>query len=306
MKIDYSVVIPVYNSEKSLEELCSGIISVFKKSEKNIEIIFVDDFSSDDSWEKIKILKENYPEIVKGIKLSKNFGQHNATLCGFNFSNGEYIITIDDDLQTMPPEINKLIAAQKENNSDLTYGISSNKKHSAYRNIGSKSLKKTSKKLYNAPGEGSSFRLINKELVKKILQHNHNFIYLDEIFFWYTDEIAFVEVEHCKRKYEKSGYSSRKLLKLFSNIIIYYTTIPLKFMVYGGMIFSIISFILGIIFIVKKIFFNVPLGYTSLMVTILFSTSIILLGLGTIGEYLRRIYMVQNKKPSYSIKKILK
>lgn len=306
MKIDYSVVIPVYNSEDSLEELCSGIISVLKKTKKNIEIIFIDDFSTDDSWGKIKILKENYPEIVKGIKLRKNFGQHNATLCGFNFSNGEYIITIDDDLQTMPSEIDKLIAAQKNNDTDLTYGISSNKKQSAYRKLGSKSLKKTSKKLYDSPGEGSSFRLISNALVKNVLQHNHNFIYLDEIFFWYTDEIAFVEVEHCKRKYKKSGYSSRKLLKLFSDIIINYTTIPLKLMVYGGLMFSIISFIVGIVFIVKKILFNVPLGYTSIMVTVLFSTSIILFGLGTIGEYLRRIYMVQNKKPSYSIKKILK
>jgi undecaprenyl-phosphate 4-deoxy-4-formamido-L-arabinose transferase len=100
-------------------------------------------------------------------------------------------------------------------------------------------------------------------------------------------------------------YSTRKIWNLLTNIMIYYTTVPLKLMVWGGLLSSAFFLVLSIIFAARKIFFNVPLGYTSLIVAILFSTSLILLSLGIIGEYLSRIYMVQNKKPLYSIKKVL-
>ena len=128
---------------------------------------------------------------------------------------------------------------------------------------------------------------------------------VDELLLWYTNNINFKQVEHHKRKEKKSGYSFTKLFKLAVNITIYYTAVPLKIMIYGGFISSLISFFFGIYFIARKIIFNVPLGYTSIIVAILFSTSIILFSLGIIGEYLSRIYMVQNKKPPYSIKKIL-
>ncbi|MCF8338486.1 MAG: hypothetical protein K9I74_10955, partial [Bacteroidales bacterium] len=120
------------------------------------------------------------------------------------------------------------------------------------------------------------------------------------------EDIAFVEVEHHARKHNKSGYSHGKLLKLFFNVTVYYTAIPLKVMTYLGLISSVISFGFAIRFIIRKLFFDVPLGYTSIIVTILFAAGLILLSLGIIGEYLNRIYIVQNKKPPYSIKKVLK
>jgi len=112
-------------------------------------------------------------------------------------------------------------------------------------------------------------------------------------------------VTHLPRKYRKSGYTYRKLVHLVTNILLYYTMLPLKFLVYGGLTFSLITFGFGVFQIIKKVVFDVPLGYTSLIVAILFSTSIILFSLGIIGEYLRRIYMAQNLKPPFSIQKIL-
>ena len=173
------------------------------------------------------------------------------------------------------------------------------------RNIGSQSLKKSAKVFHNSPGEGSSFRLLTADLAKKILHHEQNFIFLDEVLLWYTDDISFVEVKHLPRKYQQSGYSFTKLIRLFTNLVLYYTMVPLKFLVYGGFIISLVTFFVGLSFIIKKLVFNVPLGYTSLIVTILFSTSIILFSLGVLGEYLSRIYQVQNRKPPYSIKKII-
>ncbi|MBE0646756.1 MAG: glycosyltransferase family 2 protein [Bacteroidales bacterium] len=301
----YSIVIPVFNSEDSLEELFLGIKTLFEARNESYEVIFVEDHGKDGSWQVLKKLKDEYPDLIKAIRLSKNFGQHNATLCGFGFARGEFIITIDDDLQTPPAEIAKLIDAMANEPVDLVYGISGKKNHSRARNLGSASLKKSSKALHGSPGEGSSFRLITKDLVDKIREHHQHFIYLDEVLFWYTDDISFVEVIHLPRKYKQSGYSWGKLMHMMANILLYYTMLPLKFLVYGGFFFSLVTFGYGVFHIIKKWLFDVPLGYTSLIVAILFSTSIILFSLGVIGEYLRRIYEVQNRKPPFSIQKII-
>lgn len=305
-RVDYSVVVPVYNAEETLVSLFEGITSAFESLRKSFEVIFVDDGSKDQSWKVLTYLKKDYPDKVKAIRLAKNYGQHNAIFCGLSFVKESDVITIDDDLQTPPEEIIKLIKKYEETNADLVYGYYKRKKHNLWRNLGSKFLKKTSKTFYNAPGEGSSFKLIENKLVKDILNHYQNFVYIDELFLWYTEDIAFVEVRHISRKGGGSGYTAGKLLRLFFNITIYYTAVPLKLMTATGLIASLISFGFGVRFIIRKIFFDVPLGYTSMIVTILFSTSLILLSLGIIGEYLNRIYLVQNKKPPYSIKKILK
>jgi glycosyltransferase involved in cell wall biosynthesis len=303
-EVEYSVIVPVFNSEASLEELFSRLTSVMESIGKGYEFIFVDDCSLDNSWDVLKKIKQEHPQTFTAIRLAKNFGQHSATFCGFNFAKGNYIITLDDDLQCPPEEIPKLIRAMEENDSELVYGIYKRKKHSLYRNLGSKSIKNVSS-LLGKPKDGSSFRLISKNIIQKILVHHQNFVFIDEILNWYTDYISFVLVEHHRRKYKSSGYSHRKIWSMFANIVFYYTTAPLKLMVYGGLVSSVFFFILSIFFVLKKILLNVPLGYTSLIVAILFSTSLILLSLGVIGEYLSRIYMVQNKKPLYSVKKVL-
>ena len=302
---NFSVVVPVYNSEDTLEELFIRIKDVFNEMGKSFEVIFVEDGSMDNSWSILSKIKKEYPKLIKAIKLNRNFGQHNATMCGFGFAEGEKIITIDDDLQNPPEEITKLIDAFQEKECDVVYGIYSKKQHSISRNMLSKSIKKSSKLFHKRIGKGSSFRIISSKIIKKIMEHNLNFIFIDEVLQWYTDNISFIAVEHHKRINKKSGYSARKLFDLASNLMYYYTSIPLKIMIYTGLIISVLSFLLALKFIAQKIFFNVPLGYTSVIVIILFSTSIIVFSLGIIGGYLSRIHTVQNKKPSFNIEKVL-
>lgn len=304
LKNFYSVVIPVFNSHSSLRELFHGISETFRKESTLFEVIFVDDFSQDGSWEVLMSLQRENPGLVRAIRLARNFGQHNATLCGLTFARGDRIITIDDDLQTPPAEINKLIVCREEHDHDLVYGISRLKHHSMARNLGSRSLKVSARTFHQSRGEGSSFRLISRELCDRIILHRQNFIFLDEVMQWYTDDIGFTEVEHLPRRYDRSGYSFAKLFSLLANIVLYYTMMPLKLLVYGGLAISFVTFLYGLFFIFKKIVFDVPLGYTSLIVTILFSTSIILFGLGVLGEYLSRMYQIQNGKPPYSIKRV--
>lgn len=302
MMPEYSVVVPVYNSSESLEELFQRIEHTMNDLNRSFEVIFVDDDSSDDSWTKLKSLQQANSGNITVIRLARNFGQHNATICGIAQATGTFIITIDDDLQNPPEEIKKLIEAMENSDADLVYGIYEKKQHSMVRNIGSSAIKISSRHLFRTKGYGSSFRLMRSSVGKRLLDHQINFIYIDELFNWYTSHIGYVLVEHHKRPYQNSGYTSHSLFSLFSNLVIYYTAIPLRIMVYGGLITSFLSLLTGIFFLYRKIVHDVPLGFTSLIVAILFSTSIILLSLGVIGEYLSRIYMVQNNKPPYSIK----
>ena len=302
----YSVIVPVYNSQHSLEELTERLDNTFRSVSETYEVLFVDDRSTDESWHILKEIRKKHPGRVRLIRLARNFGQHNATLCGMRFAKGDFIITIDDDLQSLPDDIPLLIREQETSDCDVVYGITSGRKsHNLIRNSGSLLVKKTSKRLRNTPGEGSSFRLIRKNITDKLAEHTSYFAFIDEMLLWHTDSVRFAEVRHLPRKHDQSGYSAAKLLKLVTNLIIFYTDAPLKILSYGGFFASFISFVMAVIFIIKKLFYNVPLGYTSLIVAILFSTSIILFSLGIIGEYLSRIYKVQNRKPPYSIQTVL-
>lgn len=305
MNPEYSVVVPVYNSCESLEELFHRIEQTMVKLEKTYEIIFVDDDSADNSWNTLEQMHKANPGKVTAIRMARNFGQHNATLCGIAQASGAYIITIDDDLQNPPEEIAKLINTMQHSDADLVYGIYDKKQHSIARNLGSGAMKATSRRIYSTKGRGSSFRLMTSTIGKNLLKHQINFIYIDELFNWYTSHIAFVVVDHQKRPYQKSTYTSHRLFSMLGNLVIYYTAIPLRVMVYIGFISAFLSFLTGAKFIYNKMVHDVPLGFTALIVTILFSTGIILLSLGVIGEYLSRIYMVQNRKPPYSIKTAL-
>ncbi len=302
---DFSIVVPVYNSSESLEELFRRIGQTMYKLERSFEVIFVDDDSTDSSWKVLASLQKENPAAITAIRLARNFGQHNATICGIAQATGSFIITIDDDLQNPPEEMTKLVESMKETDADLVYGIYGKKHHSMARNLGSGALKGWSRRVFKTKGNGSSFRLMKSSLAKKLLNHQINFIYIDELFNWYTNHISFVLVDHQKRPYQQSTYTSRSLFSMVSNLVIYYTAIPLKMMVYGGFTVALFSFLAGVMFIYKKIVHDVPLGFTALIVAILFSTSIILLSLGVIGEYLSRIYMVQNQKPPFAIKTVL-
>lgn len=304
-KPEFSVVVPVFNSSATIGELITGIRKVFAELERTFEVILVDDGSRDNVWEVIQRLKPENKDILIAVRLNRNYGQHNATFCGMTFARGAFVITMDDDLQHPPAEIAQLIAKQQEVDAEMVYGIFDQKKHSWFRNLGSKLFRRWAGKYFGRPSQGSAFRLINRELTDKVLQHNLNFMFLDELLYWYTEDPAYTTVDHHVRENSKSGYSRRKLFKLITSLMINYTNVPLKLMVYGGLFISLITAVVAIYYIILKIFFNVPMGYTSIIVGIMFSTSIILFSLGIIGEYLSRIYLAQNKKPPYTIRKII-
>jgi polyisoprenyl-phosphate glycosyltransferase len=298
-----SIVIPVFNSSRSIPELVNRIIAVFDELAYDFELIFVDDYSEDDSWQVLNQVKDTYTnQAIKIIRLSKNFGQHNATICGFNYCNGDFVITMDDDLQHPPEEIPKLIHTFIEKKADVIYGTAKSG-HSLIRKLFSSLLKLSAKKLEKHAGIGSSFRVISIQVVDNLRKHNSHFIFIDYLIQWYTSNIHIAKINHHKRKHGKSNYSIFGLLSLVGGLTIFYSTFLLRLMVFLGILGAFISFLVGLYFFVKKIFFMTPVeGFTSLITAILFSTSLILLSLGIIGQYLGQMYLTLNNKPIFNVK----
>lgn len=300
--MDVSVVVPVFNSQGSLKELFEKLNYTLTQLNLSFEVVFVDDCSKDSSWDVLLELKESHSDLVKLIRFSRNFGQHNATLCGLRYAKGDVALTIDDDLQQAPEDIVLLLDRMKQTNADLVYGVGG-EHHSTFRKVGSSLYKKTAKYIDGKYGDGSSFRLISRSLLEKVVQHTNHFVLLEELLFWYTQNIEIVPVQHFPKKSGKSGYSPWKIFQLISDISLNYSDWPLKFMTYGGAVFSVISFLFGVYFIFKKVFLDVNIrGFTALIVAVFFSTSLLLLCFGIVGKYLNNIHTALSKKPMYSIK----
>jgi undecaprenyl-phosphate 4-deoxy-4-formamido-L-arabinose transferase len=224
MSIDITVVIPVYNSENTLYELYERITKTLRSlCADRYEILLIDDGSKDQSFLKMQQLHERDAR-VKIIRLTENFGQQNALMCGFHYAQGEYIVTLDDDLQHPPEEIKKLVLKLHEGY-DVAFGIPFEKKHSFYRNVGTKMISYLFNKICSKPKYiyVSSFRAIKKEVIKEIIKDKTSFVYLAPIIFRITNHAANVFVRHDARKYGKSNYNLWKLLKLFVKLVINYS-----------------------------------------------------------------------------------
>ena len=221
-----SIVVPVYNGENSLEELYSAIKKMTAANKLDFELIFVDDNSPDRSYDKILELSKK-DNRVKGIRLAQNFGQQNAIFCGFNFASGDYIITMDDDLQHKPSDIVLLYQKIKEG-FDVVYAIPEGREYSFYRRLGSK-LTNWLFNLITSKSEKtrvSSFRIISRKMLQKIKASDKSFIYISAIILEEEAEIANIYTKQQQRKYGESNYNFFKLLKLFLKLYLYYGRFP--------------------------------------------------------------------------------
>ena len=215
--MDLSIIIPVYNSEKIIEDLIKQItFSVDNiKSINSYEIILIEDCSPDNSWEKIELISKKYNN-VKGISLSENFGQHNAIVAGIKYSSGEKIITMDDDLQHSPVYI-KNILEQLDKNFDVCYTDYQNRKHPIWKIIVSWLHNLTASYLSNRPYKlyPSSFRGFKKKIALEIISFKGANVYIDGLILKITKNITIIPVEHYQRPYGSSNYNFKKLVSLW-------------------------------------------------------------------------------------------
>lgn len=297
----YSVIIPVFNGALTIADVVAEVYQVFNEINQSVEVILIDDYSTDNSWTVINQLVKKYEGKIKAARLSKNFGQHNAIFCGLNLVQGKYIVTIDDDGQNPPSEIPKLIDRIKETNADIVYGIYAKKKHSFLRNFSSHIVQALFKKVFNTKGNFTAFRCFKKQIGQKISKVNKHYIFIDGLIQWHTSNVAYTQVQHLSRKAGQSGYSIFKLIKLTSNMVFNFTTLPLRLLVIVGALGSIVSFIAALVYLYRYFVWAVPMGFSSIILSILFLGSAIMFGFGILSEYLIRIYNLQNDKPAFSI-----
>ncbi len=223
-----SVIVPVYNSESSIGELCHRLINVLTPIAYEFEIIMVDDGSKDNSFSEMSRLHAD-DKSVKIICLEGNFGQQNAIMCGLRHATGDYVITIDDDLQHPPEEIPKLLEKLEEG-FDVVYGIPAVKKQSVIRNFGAVMTDMFFNIICSKPKavRVGSFRGLKGHVVENISKDQAEFVYITAITLKHTKNIGNVTVKHADRKYGSSNYSLYKLIKLFCKLFINYSGLPRK------------------------------------------------------------------------------
>ena len=297
-----SVVIPVYNAEHSIKKLVRKIIEVFKEME--IEIILVNDDSPDNSHQEcLEIFDENKLK-VNYIKLSKNVGEHNAIMAGLRYVAGDWALIMDDDFQNPPEEGLKLVQFALKNDYDIVYGDYETKRHSFFRNFISKVNDLTANFILKKP-KGlylSSFKCIKKDLLKNIILYRGPFPYIDGLVLSLTRKIGSIKTTHASRAAGKSGYSLSKLLSLYGNLAINFSTTPIHLFSLTGFIIAIVSGLYGIfIFLEKFLDPSTPIGYSSIVTTIVFFAGLQLIFLGLIGEYIGKILKNVNQEKQYNI-----
>ncbi len=305
---EYSLIIPVYNSSGSLEELYSRIKAVFETGiNETFEIIMVDDSSRDDSWKIMEKLRQSDPR-VKTIQLLKNFGQHIATLCGLEHATGNFFITLDDDLQHPPEEIVKLIDFYGKNQPvDVVFATFKKDHHSVIRNIGSKLLNRILNYIFQTGSliTMSSYRFINKKTRDALISFHGQNLTISSLICMSTSRLANVSMRHSARKLGVSNYNFLNLIRLSISNIFNFSSLPLRFVSIMGLFFSVIAVIFAFYTLYQRLMGQTILpGFASLAILISFFSGLILFSLGILGEYILRILNGVNVGKNYFIRKI--
>jgi polyisoprenyl-phosphate glycosyltransferase len=298
-----SVVIPAYRSRDSLPELVSRLETVLTKPGQNFEIIIVDDYSPDDTWEILKELKNGRPHL-KILRLLRNSGQHNAILCGFSVAQGDVIITMDDDLQNPPEEITKLLDAIDEGY-NLAIGAYDSKKHPPNRNLGGKLVDDLQRRIFQLPKDFqlTSFRAVRKIVVDNVVAMSGVFPYVTSMLLSHTTSYVNVPVRHEPRPFGTSNYNIKRSFRLAFNLLLSYSSYPLYFVVALCLGALGVSTTLGA-FVVWKAFLDggsVP-GWASTLFAISFFNGLILLALVIHSLYLSRLnQQITRSRVSFTI-----
>lgn len=300
MNPNFSIVIPVYRSVDTLEPIFNGVVEVMEKLNSTFEVIYVEDSGAEDSWKELLRLKESHGEKITIIRLSKNYGQNSATLCGVAEARGEKVVTMDDDLQVHPREIEKLVERQKETGAAVVYGVTPKQETTWIRRTGSAFIKRSFNRNQGGKSIGSSFRLVEKHVYERLVDHAQNHLFMNQVITWYTTSISLAEIEHTARQEGKSGYSLWKLVALSLRLLFYYTSIPLKIMI-------ALSFLaaFGIILLTGYyIYFKVNSGqrFDLFMIAVLVAMGVVSASIGVFGVYINRIYSSRVSRPNYAIK----
>lgn len=298
-----SIVAPVFREAGILREFHSRVSMALLPVTLDFEIVLVSDGGNDGSWEVIKQLAAADPR-VKGIKFTRNFGQHLAISAGLDACAGDWIVVMDSDLQDRPEVIPKLFAKAQEGY-DVVFVARKNRPESALYRFAARTFYRCLKflaKTHYDPAHGN-FSIVSRRVVERYREMGETLRFYGGIIDWLGFERASIEAEHGERFAGQPGYTLRKRLKLAGEIILAHSDRPLYFSVVFGLMISLASAAAGGYMILRSVFFQhyAVEGWTSLMVALFFMSGIILLVLGIVGIYIGKIFNEIKRRPLYVV-----
>lgn len=298
-----SVVVPVFNGRSSLTPLAQALEEVLPSLAGEFELILVDDGSRDDSWAVVQALVASRPW-VRGIALAKNYGQHNALLCGIRAARFELTATLDDDLQHPPGELAKLIARLGAG-FDIVYGTPEVQPHGFWRSVSSRVTKKVLSRAMGAETAGmvSAFRIFRTRLRDGFCTFTGPFVSIDVLLTWATSRFGYVRTRHEPRRYGVSNYGFQNLVRHALNMLTGFSVLPLQLASLMGLVTAafgvcLLVWVLGSYAVLG---FSAP-GFPFLASTLIILSGVQLIALGVIGEYLARMHFRLMQIPSYVIR----
>lgn len=301
-----SVVVPVYNGADTIGDLVEAVAE--QPFGLALEIILVNDASKDDSQTVCEQLVRTAKVPVTVIAHARNFGEHNAVMTGLRHAKGDYIVTMDDDLQNPPDEIPKLLDKLLREDLDIVYGTFLVKQHAKWRNFGSKSANLIAEWLTEKP-RGlymATFRCMSRFLTDEILKYNGPYPFIDGLVFQITDRIGSVDVIHLPNKTGRSNYTIRRLAKLWLTILINFSTRPLQLSISLGLGMAAMG-ALGSIYVIVDYFIEPSgsRGWPSVVVLMLVFTGTQLIILGLMGEYVGRMFIHVGGRPQAIVRSVI-
>ena len=295
--------IPIYYSEKTLYSLGSILIKELG-TRYDLQIVMVNDGSTDQSHSEGIRFANDYPTQVQFITLSKNVGQDGATMAGLNYATGDYVVVMDDDFQHHISEIHSLVNKIQTDKNDVVFVKFKNNSHAFHRRLGSKFNDIIATILLKKPRDLylSTFKIMKRRLVKELCKNKSPYVYVDGLVCRLTSNTGVIDIPHGERKEGQSGYTLIKLIGVWLNMSTGFSILPLRIATVSGVFVSSFSLLYGIYTVISKFLDpDYPEGWATLIVLITLFSGVQLLFLGIVGEYIGRLFMFQNGKPQYTV-----
>ncbi|MEA5090481.1 glycosyltransferase family 2 protein [Solidesulfovibrio sp.] len=300
---EISIVIPVYNAEATIARLVGTLLA--EPAARRLQVVLVNDGSRDGSHQVCLDLCRDHPDTVTYLNLAKNFGEHNAVMAGLNHARGDYAVIMDDDFQNPPEEVGRLVAAARDGGFDVVYTSFPEKRHDWHRNIGSAFNDRVATWLLGKPRDLylSSFKCLSRFLVETVTAYKGPAPYVDGLILRATRNIGVIEVEHRERAAGQSGYTLRKLIRLWLTMFVNFSVMPLRLSAILGLCISGFGLLMGVWSFLEKIFSNaLPKGWPMLYITMVIFSGIQLVMLGVLGEYVGRVLLEINRTPQFVVR----
>ena len=301
-----SVVIPCYYSEGMIEKVVTLTRDELVAAGYDYEFVLVNDGSTDGTFAAITRLVQADRNVV-GIDCAKNLGQHNAIMAGLQKTRGDLIMVMDDDMQTHPSQCPKLLQAIQDGSYDVVLGKWSEQKEAWWRRAGSAFAEWSMRVMTKSPKDlfMGNFIVMRRHVRDEVVRYTGPYVYVQGLMWRATSNMANVEIEHFDREMGESGYTLKRLVQLWS-VILNFSMMPLRTASVLGSVMGLVGLLAAIVIVISK--FADPTmqaGWPSMMAAIAIVGGLILLGLGVVGEYLGRMFMVVNKAPQYVVRQTL-